>query len=109
MVWIYYFHIYSWEEQQVWRYGGDRIWDQETWNPYYSPIVLDIKILAEDYISNIQLQQFNGTGWQFVTYGLAPCSYDLYIFCKLGVIPVIMLIAVLATLSISILKYRKGN
>jgi hypothetical protein len=109
MVWIYYFHLYSWEEQQIWRFGGDRIWDQETWNPYYSPIVLDIKILAEGYISNIQLQQFNGTGWQFVTYGLFPCSYDLYIFCKLGVIPVIMLMAVLVTLSIFIVGRKEAH
>jgi hypothetical protein len=109
MVWIYYFHLYNWEVQQIWKYGGDRIWDQETWNPYYSPIVLDIKILAESYISNIQLQQFNGTGWQFVTYGLAPCSYDLYILCKLGVIPVIMITVVLATLSIFIVGRKEAQ
>jgi hypothetical protein len=109
MVWIYYFHLYSWEEQKIWKYGGDRIWDQETWNPYYSPVVLDIKILAEGYVSNIQLQQFNGTGWHFVTYGLFPCSYDLYIFCKLGVIPIIMLTAVLATLSIFIVGRKEAH
>jgi hypothetical protein len=109
LVWVYYYHLYSWEEQQIWRYGGNRIWDQETWNPYYSPIVLDIKILAEGYVSNIQLQQFNGTGWHYVTYGLVPCSYDLYILCKLGVIPVVLVTVVIATLSVFIVGRKEAN
>jgi hypothetical protein len=99
VVWIYYFHLYSWEKEQIWRYGGDKIWDQETWNLYYSPIILDLKILADRYVSDIQLEHFNGTQWHYVTYGLAPCSYDLYIFCKFGIIPIVTLSAALAILS----------
>ena len=99
IVWVYYFHLYGWEKEQIWRYGGDKIWDQETWNPYYSPIILDLKILTDRYISDIQLEHFNGTQWHYVTYGLAPCSYDLYIFCKFGIIPIATLFAALAILS----------
>jgi hypothetical protein len=99
IVWIYYFHLYGWEKEQIWRYGGDKIWDQETWNPYYSPIILDLKILTDRYISDIQLEHFNGTQWHYVTYGLTPCSYDLYIFCKFGIIPIVTLFAALAILS----------
>ena len=99
IIWIYYSHLYSWENEQIWKYGGDKIWDQETWNLYYSPIVLDLKILTDRYISDIQLEHFNGTQWHYVTYGLAPCSYDLYIFCKFGIIPTVTLSAALAILS----------
>jgi hypothetical protein len=103
IVWIYYFHLYSWEKEQIWKYGGDKIWDQEIWNLHYSPIILDMKILADRYISDIQLEHYNGTQWHYVTYGLAPCSYDLYIFCKFGIIPIVMLSAALAILSTFIL------
>lgn len=109
IVWIYYFHLYSWEKEQIWRYGGDKIWDQETWNLHYSPILINIKILADYYISDIQLKRFNGTGWHYVINGLVPCSYDTYIFCKFGIIPILMLFAALAILSIFIMITNLRN
>ena len=109
VVWIYYFHLYSWEKEQVWRQWREtRTWDPETWNPWYSPIVLNAKILSGSYISEIQLERYNGTSYHFVTYGLVPCSYDLYIFCEFGVIP-IMILAVLAILSAYMIVKDRGQ
>jgi hypothetical protein len=108
-VWIYYYHLYTWEKEQIWRYweGGNE-WHQETWNPYYSTIVLYIKILTDSYISDIQLDRYNGTTYHYVTHGLAPCSYDLFIFCKFGIIPIVMLSVALAILSAFIIANDGG-
>jgi hypothetical protein len=109
VVWIYYFHLYSWEKEQIWRQWREtRTWDPETWNPWYSPIVLNAKILSSSYISEIQLERYNGTSYHFVTYGLVPCSYDLYIFCKFGVIA-IMIMAALAVLSAYMIVRDRGQ
>ncbi|HKG86985.1 MAG TPA: hypothetical protein VKA95_01560 [Nitrososphaeraceae archaeon] len=108
IVWIYYFHLYSWEKEQIWRHWANtKPWDPETWNPRYSPIVLDLKILADSYLSDIQLERYNGTSYHFVTYGLVPCSYDLYIFCKFGIIPIMILSALAVLLAYIIINDRR--
>jgi hypothetical protein len=108
IVWIYYFHLYSWEKEQVWRqWRVTKPWDPETWNPEFSPILIDMKILASSYVSDIQLERYNGTSYHFVTYGLVPCSYDLYILCKFGFIPIVILSAFAILLVYAILKDRR--
>lgn len=72
-----------------------------------SPIVLDLKILADSYLSDIQLERYNGTSYHFVTYGLVPCSYDLYIFCKFGIIPIMILSALAVLLAYIIINDRR--
>jgi hypothetical protein len=75
-----------------------------TWNPYYSPIVLHTKALISDYVSHIQPEQYRYTSWYWTTYGLAPCSYDIYVFCKLGIMPTLLLYSVIAILAMLIIK-----
>jgi hypothetical protein len=108
IVWIYYFHLYTWEKEQIWRqWRLTRAWDPETWNPRYSPILIDMKILAESYVSDIKIDRYNGTSYHFVTYGLVPCSYDLYIFCNFGVVPILILTAIAMSLVYLIIKDRR--
>jgi hypothetical protein len=108
IVWIYYFHLYTWEKEQIWRqWRLTRAWDPETWNPRYSPILINMKILAESYVSDIKVDRYNGTSYHFVTYGLVPCSYDLYIFCNFGVVPILILSAVSISLVYLIIKDRR--
>jgi hypothetical protein len=105
IVWVYYAHTYGWEKEEIWRYGDNyKIWDLMTWNPSFSPIFIDMKILLDDYVSDIQLERFDKTIWHYVTYGLVPCSYDLYIFCKFGFIPIVALSATLVVLALFIIK-----
>jgi hypothetical protein len=115
IVWVYYAHTYSWEKEQIWKYenmgsiGNMETWDLMTWNPYYSPIILHMKILANDYVSGIQIERFQGTSWHYVTFGLVPCSYDTYILCKFGIIPIMILSAILVILAISIMRDREAK
>lgn len=115
IVWVYYAHTYSWEKEQIWKYGNTEsignmeTWDLMTWNPYYSPIILHMKILVNDYVSDIQIERFRETSWYYVTFGLVPCSYDTYIFCKFGIIPIMILSAILVILAISIMKDKEAK
>ncbi len=76
-------------------------YDPMTWNPSYSPIVLHAKTLMDNYASYLQPTIYHSFLWN--TYGLAPCSYDIYLFCKFGIIPVLLLSAAISVLAIFII------
>jgi hypothetical protein len=75
-----------------------------TWDPNYSPIILHLKILSEDYVSGIPVDAYRYSAWYYAAYGLAPCQYDFFIFCTIGIVPVVILGAVAVILAIIILK-----
>jgi hypothetical protein len=101
LVWSEYGTIYAWDKE-----GLDRLPDSLeviAWNLNYSPIILHTKVLMDDYVHKIYAEQYLNTGWHYITYGLAPCSYDLYIFCKFGIIPVVALLAIGILLALKIM------
>jgi Dolichyl-phosphate-mannose-protein mannosyltransferase len=71
-----------------------------TWVPYYSPIVLHTEALISNYPSHIKITHAFTNSYK--SFGNAPCSYDLYIYCKLGIAPVLLLCGIVAALSILI-------
>jgi hypothetical protein len=84
--------------------------DIMTWNRYYSPIILHTKALMTDFVSDIEPEKYRDTSWYWATYGLAPCSYDVYIFCKFGIVPIIFLSAVIVVIAILIMmEISKSN
>ena len=100
LVWFMYELTYVW--------GIDRLITQwpiiMVWNPYYSPIILHMKILMTNYVSSIQPEKYVNTILYWTAFGLAPCSYDSYFFCKFGIIPILVLSAVIAIIAILILR-----
>jgi hypothetical protein len=88
LVWSEYGTVYAWDKEALHKVPALEVM---AWNPYYSPIILHMKVLAEDYVSHIPVEQYRYTSWHYTTYGLAPCTYDLYIFCKFGPIPILIL------------------
>ena len=82
LVWSEYGLLYAWTKERL----GNNAMEIVTWDPKYSPMVQHFKILNEDYISNIPVASYKDTAWDYITYGLAPCKYDLYIFCKVGIV-----------------------
>jgi hypothetical protein len=100
LVWSEYGTIYAWEKEGL---GGGAL-EIMTWNPNYSPIILHLKILSEDYVSDIPVDAYRYSAWYYAPYGLAPCQYDFFIFCTLGIIPVVILGGVAVILAIIILK-----
>jgi hypothetical protein len=102
LVWYMYGYAYGWEKEQLSRFSD---WPTiVTWNPYDSPIVLHTKALTSDFVSHIQPENYINSGWYWTTYGLAPCSYDSYFFCKFGVIAILILSAVIAIIGVLILR-----
>ena len=87
LVWTEYGIIYGFEHEKLGA-GAEEI---TTWDPKYSPIVLHMKMISENYVAGIPVQDYKNTGWGYATYGLAPCQYDLYILCKFGGVPVVIL------------------
>lgn len=101
LVWSQYGIMYGWDREKLSELANRM--DTMTWNPYYSPIVLHSKALAEDFVSTIHPEKYVNTSWYWTSYGLAPCSYDNYIFCKFGVGAVVALSIPIVLIGIGIL------
>src|SRR5919198_6224148 len=84
-------------------------WNSIVWDPKFSPVVLHTKMLLADYIAHIKPDNYVNTSWQWVTYGLAPCSYDMYIFCKFGLTPVLLIALVISALGALIVNQIRGG
>jgi hypothetical protein len=102
LVWSEYGTIFAWDKEKLNRFPDSL--ELIAWNPSYSPIILHAKVLLDDYVGKIYSEQYLNTRWHYITYGLAPCSYDLFVFCKFGAIPVVALSAVGILLALKILS-----
>jgi len=67
----------------------------QNYNLEYSKITLHLGFLNTDFIQNFQHGYFGG---------LAPCVYDLYIYCELGVILFIITLGALSVISYILLR-----
>src|ERR687897_582732 len=92
LVWSEYGTIYASDREGL--SADPTSMEAVTWNPNHSPIISHIRALMDDYIHLISPEHWRYTGWHYITYGLAPCSYDLYIFCEFGIIPIVVLLAI---------------
>jgi hypothetical protein len=91
LVWVSYVANYIWERLELQRLATN-YWNIVAWNPYYSPIFLHFKVLTDNnFVSQIQPLDYYATVNHYVNYGLIPCHYDLYIFCKFGIVPFLIL------------------
>lgn len=90
LVWIYNNWDYAIMHQGL--RSDDEMYHTLTWDPHYSPIFLSAKMLFENYLINLKPEEYrNNTAYFYITYGLAPCPYDTYIYCKYGLIPILVL------------------
>jgi hypothetical protein len=85
LVWFQYGLVYAWTIEGL--ATDPNYMDVLTWSPPYSPIVLHTKALLSNYVTTIFPLQYQNTAWAWIAYGTAPCQYDLYIYCNLGVVP----------------------
>jgi hypothetical protein len=91
LIWFQYGLMYGWAIERLAVYPNHM--DIMTWSPFYSPIILHTKALLTDYVSAIDPEQYLHTSWHWAAYGNAPCMYDLYVYCKLGIVPFFVTIA----------------
>ena len=104
LVWSEYGTIYAWDREGLSAFPGSM--EAIAWNPNHSPIISHIRTLMDDYVHEINPEQYLHTGWHYITYGLAPCSYDLYIYCKFGIIPIVTLLVIDIFLALKIINNR---
>jgi hypothetical protein len=104
LTWVSYVASYMWEKLLLQRLATNYL-SIVAWYPNYSLIFLHFKVLTDnDFLSQIQPKNYRGTDYHFVTYGLAPCQYDIYIYCTLGIVPIVILSGLAALLAAFILK-----
>jgi hypothetical protein len=104
LVWWQYESLYIFDVFQREQSSNTDPYNTMIWQPHYSPIVLLTNMLLSDYVSHIDLEIYFKTAWHFVTYGLVPCSYDIYIYCKFGIVPIVILLAIIGILAVLIIK-----
>ena len=97
LIWMNYGLIYGWQVEKLAKYLNNM--DIMTWNPYYSPIILHTKAFLSGFVSTLHPEVYVHSFWAWVGYGLAPCPVDVYLFCKFGIAPIILLGAVVAILA----------
>lgn len=99
--WWYYAYAYAWNVLGLLKlegyagvhHIGINSFDIMAWDPIYSPIVLHQTLLSSDYISRLPVGESGG---------LAPCLYDNYVFCKMGIVSTLLLLAATAVIGILI-------
>jgi hypothetical protein len=104
LVWSYYEQIYLYLHQRI---PFDQVWNTLAWDPANSPIVVHAKILYENYIPSIPVQLYFHTSFHWVTYGLAPCPVDNYMYCTYGIV-VVALILALAGVVMAVVLWQIG-
>jgi hypothetical protein len=109
LVWVSYVANYIWEYYKL-QMLFTNYWSIVTWNPYFSTILLHYRVLMDaDFVSQIKPSYYSGTVNHYVNYGLIPCSYDLYIFCKFGILPVLGLSGLAIFLGTIILQVKRRD
>lgn len=104
-VWWWYEIIYV---TQIEHLSNKNPWNSIIWEPGQSPIVLHTKMLLTNYTGQLSHDKFTNTYYYWGGYGLAPCSYDTYIFCKFGSTPILLIALVIAGLGVIITKQAGG-
>jgi hypothetical protein len=106
LIWYLYGESYGINVEGLGKYlylpNGNKIFSWfVTYVPFYSPIVLHTGALASNYPSHLkQTPAFIHSYWSF---GNAPCSYDIYLFCKFGITSILLISAVIVFLAVLIL------
>jgi len=102
LVWPQYALSYGWGPEGIWKSGD--IPSVFTWDPYYSPIVQTIKVLSTDWVASLDPNPVRLTYFKI---GLNGCSYDIFLFCEYGIVIMIVLGIIIASISYVILKLLK--
>jgi hypothetical protein len=108
LVWDYFGARYGWTVERLNNYDSSvkppvfTSVDIMTWMPTHSIISLDMKVLTSNFVTNETLNTIEGWG----TNTLINCPYDLYVYCKIGVGPIMLILTVSAVLATVIIMDR---
>jgi len=78
--------------------------DVKVWVPSFSPIKTNFEILITNYVGKVT-EVPNITKSSFKNLVVPGCNFDVYVYCKLGIVPVILLGILIAILGFLILYF----
>jgi hypothetical protein len=104
LVWINYDQLFLTFNEGV---STIDVWNTLIWDPVYSPILVHAQILLENYIAQIPVNDYLNTSLHWVSYGLAPCPVDNYLYCNYGIVPLVVIVMLIAAFTIYILNRIK--
>lgn len=98
LVWYMYGFTYGWN---VYKLNLIKNWfDLQNYNLQYLPVTLNILTIKTGYPAKLVGHAFGPQSW-----GLTPCTYDLFIFCKFGFATLFVMIVSLVILLFILFKY----
>jgi len=100
LVWYMYGYSYGLRILKTLQLGNG--WERLNYDFQYFPLTLHLLTLNSDFIQNMGKPLTGVTSW-----GLAPCSYDLFLYCELGIIPFILILIALTIVGLFILRTLK--
>lgn len=99
LVWVQYAFSFAWGPEGLWKVEDkDLVF---AWNPYFSPFIQTFKVLSADWVASLPT---NPASMDYFRVGLNGCSYDVYLFCEYGIIPIILLGISIAVIAFLILR-----
>jgi len=99
LTWYFYGYAYGWQILKT--HQLDNGWELLNYNVNYAPITLHVMALQTNFVESYRFLNIE------LARGLAPCPYDFFIYCQLGIGSFILIIAALAIVGILILKILK--
>ena len=96
LVWYFTGYIYAWDMEGF--LAKKNSFDYWAWVPQYSPIIEHLKVLVTGFGSKIASPITKTTG----------CPVDNFLYCKVGIIPVVILLILVTITGFLILKNLKN-
>ncbi len=106
LVWVQYAYAYGWGPEEIWKVPVKLRPGVFTWNPYQSPIIQSIKVLANDWTASLDPDPI---ALNYFKIGLNGCSYDIYLFCEFGIEIIILLSVLISITGLAILYILKNK
>ena len=85
LVWYMYGYSYGWRILNT--HVIENGWERLNYDFQIIPLTLQLLTLTSDYVQNLGRPSSGALSW-----GLAPCPYDLFIYCEIGLIPFIIIL-----------------
>jgi len=101
LVWYMYGYSYGWGVLKT--HLMENGWERMNYDLMSSPLALHLLTLNSGYVQGVGGLGGN-LGW-----GLAPCPYDLYVYCEFGIFPFIAILLSLSCIGVLLLKFLKKS
>ena len=104
LVWTMYGYSYGWTAESLWKIQNNLPFF--AWDPYFAPYIQNIKVISTNWVSTLDP---NPTILNYFKIGLNGCTYDLFIYCNYGALPIIFACLIIMSIGFLIIKTLNKN